>query len=490
MDSAARHPDRMALAGPFSELSYRELDLLAARLAHGLAALNVARGDRIIVWEDKSPIAIAAMQAALRVGAAYIPTDGATPPARLAAIARDCGAVVVCSSRPRISDLPAGVVWFDLNTDALPDDRLSEVVDAEPADLAYVLYTSGSTGAPKGVCISHGNARAFVDWAVAMLGARSDDRFANHAPLTFDLSVLDLYAAFAVGASVHLVPAELGYAPVQLVEFLHARSITIWYSVPSALILMMRDGGLLNRPAPPALRAVLFAGEPFPIQHVRSLRAWTDARLLNLYGPTETNVCAGHEVTSADLERDLPVPIGTATCGNTIWAVRPDGTVAGPGEDGELIVTGPTVMSGYWGQEAHRGPYHTGDVVRVLSDNLFDYLGRRDHLVKIRGNRIELGEIEGRLNEHPAVAEAVAVVHGTGMDARLAAFIVARAGAELSVLEVKRHSSERLPRYMTPDEVHLVPALPRTRTGKTDRVALREAAVRGVSFQADTRSSS
>ncbi|MFF3226954.1 amino acid adenylation domain-containing protein [Nocardia suismassiliense] len=472
-NSAAWYPDRPALAGPLGAMSYAELDRAAGRLAQALTALGAGPGDRVIVWEDKSPLAIAAMQAALRIGGAYVPSDGATPASRVAAIAEDCAATVVCSSRPPITDLPPKTAWLDLS--ALPpmsESADSTTVSVAPTDLAYILYTSGSTGAPKGVRISHENARAFVDWAVTTLDARPEDRFANHAPLTFDLSVLDLYAPFAVGASVHLVPAELAYAPVQLAEFVHDHEITVWYSVPSALILMMRDGGLLDRPAPVSLRAVLFAGEPFPIRHVRDLRSWTGARLLNLYGPTETNVCAAHEVTAADLLRDRPVPIGKATCGDSLWAERPDGSVAGPGEDGELIVSGPTVMLGYWGKDPLVGSYRTGDIVRVLEDGSFDYQGRRDHLVKIRGNRVELGEVETSLAAHPAVAEAVATVRGTGMDARLAVFVVARAGHTLSVLEVKRHSAGRLPRYMVPDDVHIVTALPRTRTGKTDRAAL------------------
>ncbi|WP_167473422.1 amino acid adenylation domain-containing protein [Nocardia arthritidis] len=477
LDAADRYPDRLALAGPLGELSYAELVRTAAGAADALARLGVGRGDRVIVWEDKSPIAIAAMQAVLRLGAAYVPVDGTTPPSRVAALAADCAAAAVCSTRSPVADLPPDTGWLD---PSVPSSApRAEIVDTDPDDLAYILYTSGSTGAPKGVCISHGNARAFVEWAVTMLDAGPDDRFANHAPLTFDLSVLDLYAAFATGASVHLIPAELAYAPVQLAEFLREQRITVWYSVPSVLMLMMRDGGLLDAPAPPSLRAVLFAGEPFPIGHVRRLRAWTGARLLNLYGPTETNVCTAHEVTDADLLRDRPAPIGQATCGDKVWAERPDGVVAESGEEGELIVAGPTVMLGYWGQDPQRGDYRTGDVVRVREDGSFDYLGRRDQLLKIRGHRVELGEVEATLLAHPAVAEAVAAVRGTGIDARLAAFVVAHPDQRLSVLEIKRHSAERLPRYMIPDEVHLVPSLPRTRTGKTDRAALLAASERG-----------
>lgn len=473
--AAARYPDRVAVVGPSATIRYGELDDMANRLARRLAELGAGQGDRIIIWDDKSVAAVAATQAVLRMGAAYIPADTATPPGRLAAIVRDAAVRVVCTTGTRIAQLathlPAAVRCLDL-ADPLPARGTPVTTAVSPDDLAYVLYTSGSTGAPKGVCISHRNARAFTDWAAATLHAGPADRFANHAPLTFDLSVLDLYVAFAVGAAVHLIPRELSYAPVQLVELLHRHRITVWYSVPSALTLMMRDGGMLDRPAPPDLRAVMFAGEPFPIGRVRELRAWTCARLLNLYGPTETNVCTSHEVTDADLLRDRPVPIGRAACGDTVWAEKPDGAAAAPGEEGELCVTGPTVMMGYWGRSPHRGPYRTGDIVRVLDDGSFDYTGRLDHLVKLRGHRIEPAEVEAALAAHPAVAEAAVVVQGDGIDARLTAFIVPRPGCEPSVLALKRHSAERLPRYMIADDIYVLPRLPRTLTGKTDRLAL------------------
>jgi clorobiocin biosynthesis protein CloN4 len=198
--------------------------------------------------------------------------------------------------------------------------------------------------------------------------------------------------------------------------------------------------------------------------------------LVNLYGPTETNVCTYHEVTAADLDRDRPVPIGIPSSGDRVWARKPDGGLARPGEEGELIVDGPTVMRGYWGCEPQRGPYVTGDMVRVLPDGSFDFLGRRDHMVKVRGHRLELGEVEAVLSSHPDVAEIAVVITGDGADSRLVAHVACWPGASPGVVSIRRHGAGRLPPYMIPDEIRFVPSIPRTPNGKVDRAALASAA--------------
>lgn len=477
-NSASRTPQARAIVGAAVTLTYGQLDTLANQYAAALHAHGVTPGERVVIWSGKSVHAVAVMQAVLRLGALYVPVTSANPPARVAWIARDCAATLVVTDPDLAAGAPA--VREEAGVPALTSEELLTqgaeppgaapqrlaAYESQPDDPAYILYTSGSTGDPKGVCLSHRNALAFVEWAGNLLQVRAADRLINHAPFNFDLSVFDLYAAFRAGASVYLIPTELACVPTELVRFLYEQQISIWYSVPSVLTLMMREGGLLDGEQPPALRACIFAGEPFPISHVQELRkAWSGVRLLNWYGPTETNVCTSYEVCDSDLSRTTPLPIGTACCGNTVH-------LDPPGGEGELVVTGPTVMLGYWGKPRHEGPYRTGDIGRLDASGNLNYLGRRDHLVKVRGNRIELGEIEAAISTLPSVADVAVVVTGSGLMARLHAVVAPVRGATVGLLDVKRCCAERLPTYMIVDELLVVDSLTLTANGKKDRAAL------------------
>ncbi len=492
--AAARAPEAVAIKGPDGTLTYGQLDALANRIARALQELGIRKGDRVGLWAEKSVRAVAAMQGIARLGAAYVPMDPLNPAARTRLILDDCGIDVLVTTTTRAAELHnagMGRLRFLLVDDkgpALSWNRLSSFA-SEPLpphgagddDLAYILYTSGSTGTPKGVCISQRNALAFIEWCHALLETTPEDRFSNHAPFFFDLSVLDIYAAFMGGASVTLIPEALAFAPEKLVELALRERFTIWYSVPSVLMQMMQEGGLLSHADLP-FRAVLFAGEPFPIRHLRPLREHLrTTRLFNLYGPTETNVCTFHEVTDIAPHRTEPVPIGRASCGNRVWLARPppDSEEAREEGDGvgELMVEGPTVMLGYWGQPLHGAkPYATGDRCRELPDGTFEYLGRRDNMLKVRGRRIEAGELEAVLLTHPDIREVGVVTSGEGLETRLVAFVVSDAARPPSLLNVKKHCAERLPRYMIVDEVRALPELPRTPNGKLDRRALRSRA--------------
>jgi amino acid adenylation domain-containing protein len=480
IESARRQPQALAVSSSEKNLTYAELDALANRLSRALAELGVKHGSRVGIWLDKSADVVALMQGVLRLGAAYVPIDPLSPIFRTKVIVSDCQLSAIITNHFRAEQLLQNNVvevpcltldksWQNILN--FSDDPIERPPQNEH-ELAYILYTSGSTGKPKGVSISHHNALAFIEWAAQEIKAQSTDRFSNHAPFHFDLSVLDIYVAFLKGASVHLIPEGISYLPNRLVNFLLQQKITVWYSVPSVLILMIVHGGLLEVPEH-SLRIILFAGENFPIKYLRQLRQhWQSVRLLNLYGPTETNVCTYFEVQDIPQEQIESVPIGKACAGNKVWAVNPQGNVIQVGETGELMVEGPTVMLGYWGQSPQKNqPYPTGDIVRLDSDGNYVLVGRRDDLLKVRGYRIALGDVETALLAHPDIVETAVIVVGQGIKANLVALIVTK-NITLSLIDIKKHCSMMLPRYMIIDKFYSLISLPRNHNGKIDKVKL------------------
>ncbi|HEU5319767.1 MAG TPA: amino acid adenylation domain-containing protein, partial [Methylomirabilota bacterium] len=438
----------------------------------------------------------------------YVPLDPHAPARRVGAILEDCGVRALVTTRARAAALPAAagpaltVLAGEARTGAdaagtVGWDALAGLpASAPPAegvetDLAYILYTSGSTGRPKGVMLTHRNALTFVQWCAATFAVRPDDRLSNHAPLHFDLSVFDVYNALEAGASVTLVHEEAALFPATLAALLEEAGITVWYSVPSALVHLVLHGDLAARRLD-GLRLVLFAGEVFPMKYLRELAALLPhAELYNLYGPTETNVCTYHRVDRARLPALDRLPIGRACANTEVFAVDEGGQPVAPGHTGELYVRGPSVTPGYWGDPDKtaravvvdpRAPargervYRTGDLVTPGDGGEYLFVGRRDCQVKSRGYRIELGDVEAALYSHPGVEEAAVVaVPDEEIGARLRAFVVARAGQALTAAALQRHCADLLPRYMIPEAVELRPALPRTSTGKVDRPRLLDA---------------
>ena len=506
-DSAARSPERPAVADGGHVLTYAELDALSDRVARALLAQGVAPGDRVGILARKSAVSVVALFGVLKAGACYVPLDPKSPAARLATIITDSGITVVLAG-------PATAGQAAAMADAVPElravvipDPSGEAVLAEPAgalpadptietDLAYILYTSGSTGTPKGVMISHRASLTFVDWAAQCTWLGEEDRVCSPAPLHFDLSVFDIFASCLAGACMVVAPENMTVFPSRLAGWIDRERVSVWYSVPSVLT-MLAEYGNLRASGLTALRAVIFAGEVFPAKHLSRLMAELPGpRYLNWYGPTETNVCTWYEVPPW-AELTAPVPIGRACPNTDAFAVTADGErVAKPGQEGELYVRGPGLMSGYWGdaektarmlvtnpfQSAYaEAAYRTGDLVTLNEAGDFIFLGRRDGMVKTRGYRVELGEVEAALYAHPAVREAAVLpVPDELLGNRLRAVISAENG--LTREEVLDHCRRRLPAYMVPDVVEFCPALPRTSTGKIDRTGLQ-----GMDMHTDTQ---
>jgi amino acid adenylation domain-containing protein len=490
-------------------MTYAELEDGAKRVANLLADLGVRRGDRVGIYMDKSAEAIVAIYGVLAAGAAYVPLDPQAPTARLAYIARDADIRVLVSGQekaPEWSALvaqgaplealvvpnasgaiepPSGVKFYGAAAvagAALHDPDLGTV----DSDLAYILYTSGSTGTPKGVMLTHRNCLAFVEWAAEEFALSHEDRLSSHAPLHFDLSTFDLFAAALAGAALVLVSPGVSVFPAEVIRFIERNEISVWYSVPSVLTLLVTRGGL-EPGGLPQLRTILFAGEVFPTKHLRMLqRLLPHVRLANLYGPTETNVCTWWEVPPLPDDLTDSIPIGKAIPNVDVFAVTEEGLPASVGETGELYVRGPTVMQGYLGDRDQTGArlvphpfggeldqlvYRTGDLVEEQDDGNYRFIGRRDAQIKSRGYRIELGDIEAALHAHPAVVEAVVVaVPDELVTNRIKAYVVSR--DELSKRDLVGFCAARIPQYMIPEDVEFREALPKTSTGKVDRRAL------------------
>lgn len=508
-ETAGKHPDKVAVVCKDEKITYAELDQRSSKLASSFIADGLQAGDRVGIFLTKSINSLVGMFATLKAGGVYVPIDPMAPMKRVAYIVDNCGINHLLTSSDKTNTLWAELLSelrhvYLVDADVSPDmpengtkivlwkdieaqTELSGNVPRISTDLAYILYTSGSTGQPKGVMISHQAAFTFINWAFEEFQVVPEDVVSNHAPMHFDLSVFDIYVTIKAGGRLVLVPQQYSTFPVMLTRLISEEKITIWYSVPSALILMLTKGGFAKYEYPD-LRLILFAGEVFPIKYLRQLRGLVQSRLCNLYGPTETNVCTFYDASELENDRDVPVPIGKAITDYDLVSLKKDGSPAAPDEEGELCARGPGLMSGYWGDIEKtsclltKNPlqnnfedriYHTGDLVTRDNEGNYIYVSRIDNMVKSRGYRIELGEVESALYAHPDVTEAVVIaVPDEDVTNRIIAFI-ASDREDLAIEDVFKCCGERLPKYMIPESLEIRKTLPKTSTGKVDRNLLR-----------------
>lgn len=525
-NSAERFPERIAVRFNGDSMTYKQLDRLSDQLALVLQENGVKRGERVGIYVEKSFASLIGIFAIMKASGVYVPLDPNAPAPRLAYITRNCDIQVLLTSTKKLSgvvdiiseDTPLRVViltdkdmevpdtfpasvhiinWSSvLNSDA---GRLRRIETIE-TDLAYILYTSGSTGEPKGVMISHRTILTFINWCTDTFQITPEDRVTSHAPLHFDLSTFDIYVTIKAGATVILVPEKLSIFPVRLVRLLQDEEVTVTYLVPSILSLMVNYGRLVDHDLS-KLRLILFAGEVFPIKYLRELvSVLPDPEYYNLYGPTETNVCTYYKVQERDLgpEQTQPVPIGKACENMGILVVRDDGDlVTETGQQGELWVRGSCVAQGYWGDKDKTSKsfifnpfqenyteiiYRTGDIVTLHKDRInWLYIGRRDHMIKSRGYRIELGDIESTLYSHKDVKEVTVIaVPDELIGNRIIAFVVPLERKKLSIKALETYLAQKLPRYMIPENIEFRKELPKTSTGKINRPLLTQIAINSV----------
>ncbi len=525
---ARARPDAVAVvAADGARLTYGAIEDTSNRLARLLAASGCRRGDRVALLMPKLPAAIVAMLGVLKADAIYVPLDPAGPAARLArmlelsepafvlaagAVGPMLGATLAAAALERARAIgwldgvapPEPAPAFALRDLAAFPPLAPEYANTEE-DVAHILFTSGSTGLPKGVMITHASVMRFLRWANAYFGTAPGERVSQHPPFHFDLSTFDVYGTLSAGAELHLVPPELNLLPPGLARFIRDSRLTQWFSVPTVLTLMAKLDAVKQNDFP-ELRRVLWCGEAIPTPTlIYWMRRLPHVRFTNLYGPTETTIASSfYTVPRCPADPRERIPIGTACEGDELLVLDAMRRPVRAGELGELYIGGAGLSPGYWrdpektrsafvARPGGAGPqdrlYRTGDLGRRDADGLFYFAGRRDSQIKSRGYRIELGEIEAALNALPDLEESAVVTlatEGYEGSAICCAYVPAR-GVRVSAEALRRRLSGLLPAYMLPGRWLRWDALPKNANGKIDRPRLREEFARAARPEVERR---
>jgi amino acid adenylation domain-containing protein len=475
-DQAAMRPDEPAvLSRSGAGLTYRELDEVSARLARLLAARGAGPGSVVALEMTRGPALVTALLGILRSGAAYFPLDPRHPKERLSRLLEDAGARLVVTERPLTEAIPPALE--PLFVDALPSGPERAPDPPRPEDPAYVIATSGSTGMPKGVLLTHRGLVNVLLGTARLLGLGERDVFLATTPVTFDIASFELLAPLVLGARVAVAEKDEALDARALQRLVGETGATVLQATPSTWRLLVDLGFTGSRSL-----TLLSAGEALPRELAEDLLA-RGARLVNAYGPAETTIYSTVQVVEHGTGH---VPIGRPLANTRIRVADPELAALPPGVPGELLIAGAGLARGYVGNEAltkerfvvppgsHERFYRTGDLSTLRPDGALVFLGRLDDQVKVRGVRVELGEVEAALRGVPGVREAAAALFGSGPDARLVGFVAPRSAPPAS--ELRRALLSRLPEHMVPSGFVPLDSLPKSRNGKLDRRALAEPA--------------
>jgi amino acid adenylation domain-containing protein len=481
-----RNPDAPAVRGPDRQLSYRDLDQRANRVAHALLAAGVGRQQPVGVLLEPGSDLLVALLGIHKAGGCYLPFDVSYPPARIDSLCTAAGAPVVLTvaefadrtgGRAMALDDPATLAGQPAHRPELP---------VESADLAHIVFTSGSTGVPKGVAVEHRSVARYLAAAMDRLGPQvAGGAYAIVSTPAADLSLTAVFAPLTTGGLTHVVARDVAADPVALAAYFARHRIDVLKCVPSHLELLGSHGdlaGVLPR------QLLILTGEALSWDLVARVRAARPGlRIQNHYGHTETTLsslmCDVDDVPAQ--RRAGNVPLGRPLPGVRGYLVDPAGNPVPPGVPGELWLAGPGLARGYVGDDALTAErfvpdpidgttrcYRSGDRLRVRADGTIEYLGRADDQVKIRGHRVELGEVVAALRAVPEVAEAVALPAGEGHRRTLAAWVVPRSGATADPDILRAALRQRLPEHQVPASIVVLDRLPLNPNGKVDRAAL------------------
>ncbi|MFJ1741062.1 amino acid adenylation domain-containing protein [Streptomyces microflavus] len=495
-EQAARTPDRVAVrpADGSAPLTYRALDTLANQVAHGLRARDIGAEDRVAVMMERSPQLLAVLLGVLKAGGAYVPVDPGYPAERIALLLRDSRAravLVDAGSSPPPAEKGVVVISAGELADG-PGTPVEPATDAR--GLAYVIYTSGSTGRPKGVMVEHHSVVNRLAWMQNRYPIGDDDVLLQKTPVSFDVSVWELFWWAVEGASLSLLPPGGQKDPRTILDTLARHGVTTAHFVPSMLgpfldLLEVRPD---LRQEAASLRRVFCSGEALPAALVEQFNRVFDGpgqppRLVNLYGPTEATVDVSyHDCPTGPGAAVTRVPIGRPVDNTQLYVLDAHGNLQPGGIPGELCIGGVQVARGYLDRPELTAEkftddpfapggriYRTGDLARWLADGTVEYLGRMDGQVKIRGNRVELGEVQHQLAQAAGVRTALVVDHhSTARGTYLVAYYVADADLDARRLDAELRAA--LPAFMVPAHFVRIDRVPLTPNGKADRRALPE----------------
>ncbi|HEV3185984.1 MAG TPA: AMP-binding protein [Xanthobacteraceae bacterium] len=495
-DSARRFGDKVALVAGGARLTYRDLDRASDRLAGALTARGIARGDRVVIFMDNCREAVIAIFAALKAGAVFSPINPSTKADKLAYVINNCRARALitqdklrAAANAALAEAPSialvlvagageptvrGAVSFEA---ALAADQPPPSNPGIDRDLAMLVYTSGSTGFPKGVMMTHGNVVAAATSITTYLENTPDDVILNVLPISFDYGLYQVLMAAQVGATLVL---EQSFAfPQAILAKMQAERVTGLPLVPTmaAMILQMRD---LTPGAFPHLRYITNTAAALPPAHITRLQELFPAtRLYSMYGLTECKRCT---YLPPEELAGRPGSVGIAIPGTEAYVVDADGERAAAGETGELVIRGAHVMQGYWenpeatARALRPGPYPwekvlcTGDLFRADADGFLYFVGRKDDIIKTRGEKVSPKEVENALYGLPGIREAAVVgVPDPILGFAIKAVVAADPGANLTAHDVIRHCARHLEDFMVPKMVEFRDALPKTESGKISR---------------------
>ncbi len=486
-------------------MTYEGLYTKMRQLSQFFIDQGVRKGDRIAIYTNRCLESVIAVYGIMECGAVFVPLDITAPPSRTSYLLQACGIshmVTIPSLKRKISTLlgsgssllsvigaeaDATVPSFSWDYIYALSLKNYSPVNVLEQDLAYIMYTSGSTGDPKGIMHTHYSGLSYARLSAELYGVSPRDVVANHAPLHFDIATFGYFTAPFSGATTVLVSDAQTILPQSLAALISKEGITIWYSVPLALIQLISSGSL-QKYTIDTLRWVLFGGEKFAVKYLNHLmQLWPSARFCNVYGPAEINQCTYFHIPNL-LEEDATIPIGQVW-GNSEYKIldAKDNEVSGS-EPGELVVRTATMMQGYWGNPVltekslfkvkrddglSNSFYRTGDLVKKDSNGDLIFLGRNDFQVKVRGYRVELGEIESVIRVFGGIKEAIAFSHIDEYgESQIWAKIVTEDDSQPEINKLMEFCKSRLPGYAMPQNIEVMEDFPRTSSGKINRMEL------------------